>query len=463
MLEDLEVVVVGGGPGGLSAALAAAKAGAQVTLFDAYSQQGGQYYRQPPERMLDQSNAHQRHGQQLIAQVRAAGVRIVTDTLVASASPERKLVCVGPQGTYLAQAKAVIIAAGAYERPVAFPGWTLPGVLLTGGVQALLYQHVLPGKRVLLAGTGPLQLVVAKKLLDAGAHVVAVLEGAYMLEKAILRATAMWGQWGRMIEGAKGIATMLSHGTPYRMGWGLVRAHGETQVTGATIARLDRNWRPIHGTEREVECDTIGIGYGFVPFNALSRTAGAQQQWRPDLGGEVPVRTPYFETSVEGIYAVGDGAGIGGVFMSEMEGEIAGLHAAAALNHGADSAEAQIGRVRARIRAEARFQRLYSDLFTPGPGAYELAEDDTLVCRCEGVTYSKLRQMAKESNGVAQEIKNGARVSMGECQGRMCGHMTMNALAGLTGKPVEEIGQFTPRPPVFPLPVGALAALAEEE
>jgi thioredoxin reductase len=463
MLEQHEVVVVGGGPGGLSAALAAATAGARVTLIDAYSQQGGQYYRQPPPRMLEQSNAHQREGQHLIQRVREAGVRIIPDTLVASASAERKLMCVGPNGSYLAQARALIIAAGAYERPVAFPGWTLPGVLLTGGVQALLYQHVLPGKRVLLAGTGPLQLVVAKKLLDAGASVVAVLEGAYMLEKAILRATAMWGQWERMLEGAKGIQTMLAHGTPYRMGWGLVRAHGTTQVTGATIARLDRNWRVIPGTQREVECDTIGMGYGFVPFNALSRTSGAQQVWRPDLGGEVPVRTLYFETTVEKIYAVGDGAGIDGVHMSEMEGEIAGLHAAAMLGHGKDSLEAKIEPVRRRIHAEARFQRLYSHLFTPGPGVYELAEDDTLVCRCEGVTYGKLREMARDTDGVAQEIKNGARVSMGECQGRMCGHMAMNALAGLTGKSVPEVGAFPQRPPIFPLPVSALAGLAEEE
>ncbi len=463
MSAELEIVVVGGGPGGLSAALAAARAGAQVTLFDAYSQQGGQYYRQPPERMLDQSNAHQKEGRRLIDRTRAAGVQIVTDTLVASADSNRRLLCVGPQGSSLVHAKKVIIAAGAYERPVAFPGWTLPGVLLTGGVQAMLYQHVLPGKRVLLAGTGPLQLVVAKKLLDAGAHVVAVLEGARLLEKAILRATAMWGQWERMIEGGKGIATMLAHGTPYRMGWGIVRAHGEKEVTGATIARLDRNWRPIRGSERDVECDTIGIGFGFVPFNALSRTSGARQAWRPDLGGEVPVRTLYFETSIEGMYAVGDGAGIGGVHMSEMEGEIAGLHAAALLGHGKAQAEAEIARVRARIRAEARFQRLYSDLFTPGPGAYELAEDDTLVCRCEGVTWGKLRAMAQSTDGVAQEIKNGVRVSMGECQGRMCGHMVMNALSGLTGKPVEDVGQFVQRPPVFPLPVRALADLETDE
>jgi len=108
--------------------------------------------------------------------------------------------------------------------------------------------------------------------------------------------------------------------------------------------------------------------------------------------------------------------------------------------YGKDTADEKIRRVRAHIHSEERFQRLYSNLFTPGLGAYELAEEDTLICRCEGVTLKKLRQMAEESTGTSQEIKNGSRVSMGECQGRMCGHMAMNTLARLTGKNVQEIG-----------------------
>lgn len=256
---------------------------------------------------------------------------------------------------------------------------------------------------------------------------------------------------------------MLAHGAPYRLGWGIIRAHGTNEVTGATIAKLDRNWRVIAGTEEKVECDAIALGYGFVPFNALSRTTGARQVWRSDLGGEVPVRTAFFETTIDNIYAVGDGAGIGGVHMTEMEGTIAGIHAAARLGYGKDTAEGKIRRVRARIHSEERFQRLYSTLFTPGPGAYELAEEDTLICRCEGVTLKKMRQIAEGSTGMSQEIKNGSRISMGECQGRMCGHIAMNTLAGLTGKKVEEIGILGQRPPVFPIPIKNLVGLTDEK
>ena len=461
-MEESEIIVIGGGPGGLSAALAAARAGAQVTLIDAYAHPGGQYYHQPPERLAEHSNAHQRQGQKVLSTVKAAGVRIVSETLVSSISPDKTLVCNSPQVAYLQKAKRIIIASGAYEQPLPFPGWTLPGVLMTGGIQTLLHQHVLPGKRVLLTGTGPLQLVVAKNLIQAGAEVVAVLEGNQLIKSSGLRATAMWGQWERMAEGLQSFLTMMTNGVPYQLGWGIVEAHGTNEVTGATIARLDQDWRPVKGTEQEVICDTIGTAYGFVPFNSLSKIAGAQQAWHPELGGEVPIRNEYFETTIPGIYAIGDGAGIGGFWMSEMEGELAGIWAAKQLGHEKQPADVAITHVRSRIRRKNRFQRLYADLFNPGPGAFEMVKDDTIVCRCENITYARLREAILTGDLTPQEIKNDIRTSMGRCQGRVCSRMVLHTLARMSGKTVAEIGMFGVRPPVFPLSIGVLASLDVE-
>lgn len=462
-MEESEIIVIGGGPGGLSAALAAACAGAQVTLMDAYAHPGGQYYHQAPERLKEYSNAHQRRGQEMISKVKAAGVSIVSDTLVSSISSDKTLVCNSPQIAYLRKAKKIIIATGAYEQPLPFPGWTLPGVLMTGGIQTLLHQHVLPGKRVLLTGTGPLQLVVAKNLIQSGAEVVAVLEGNQLIKKAGLRAAAMWGQWERIAEGSQSIFTLMTHGVPYRLGWGIVKAHGTNEVKGATIARLDQDWYPVKGTEREVVCDTIGTAYGFIPFNSLSKIAGAQQDWSPELGGEVPIRNEYFETTIPGIYAVGDGAGIGGFRMSEMEGKLAGVWAAKQLGHEKQPADATISHLRSRIRRENRFQRLYADLFNPGPGAFEMVEDDTIVCRCENITYARLRESILAGDLTPQEIKNDIRTSMGRCQGRVCSYMVLHTLARMSGKTVGEIGMFGVRPPVFPLSISLLASLNVEE
>ena len=462
MGKELDLVVVGSGPGGLSAALEAAEAGVQVTLLDAYPVPGGQYYRQPPERLVSQSTPHQRQGQSLWRKVQAAGVKIDSDTLVWNASPDKSLVYSNAQGSGRVKARAIILASGAYERPVAFPGWTLPGVLMTGGAQALLYQHILPGKRVLLAGTGPLQIVVAKKLLDSGAEVVAVLEGAQLLARGVRHTAALWGQWERLSEGASGMAAMLSKGVPYRLGWGILAAQGAKEVEGATIARLDQDWRPIPGTEKEIACDTICIEYGFVPFNALSKIIGARQIWRPELGGEVPERDAATQTSIPGVYAVGDGAGIGGVRMSLIEGRVAGRAAALLLGCAKGSIQAFLREIRPQMRREQAFQRMYTDLFTPGPGAFELAREDTLVCRCEGVTLEKIRQAVKMGAKSISEVKSITRTGMGECQGRICGPIIMHLVSKFSGTPLAEVGTYSARPPIFPLPLEILSRDANE-
>ena len=160
MTSQAEIVVVGAGPAGLNAALAAAQAGARVTVIDAYALPGGQYYRQPPERPGIEPTHHQRQGKELWQQTLQAGVTFLSDTLVWTIFSNKTLACRGPHGIFQIKPQAVILATGPYERPVAFPGWTLPGVIMTGAAQVLLYQHVLPGQRILLAGTGPLQLLV---------------------------------------------------------------------------------------------------------------------------------------------------------------------------------------------------------------------------------------------------------------------------------------------------------------
>jgi len=462
--EELDIVVVGGGPAGLSAAITAARAGGQVVLFDAYPAPGGQYYRQPPARREGHATGHQKEGRHLWQEALGAGVTIRSGTVVWNGTAEKVLSYTSPEGTGEVKARAVILASGAYEQPVAFPGWTLPGVLTAGGIQTLLYQHVLPGRRVLLAGTGPLQLVVAKKLLDAGVQIAGVLEGSgNMFATGMRGALAMWGQWERMFEGASSIGIMALHRVPYRMGWGLVAVNGSDQVERATIARLDADWRPIRGTEQEVVCDTVGIEYGLTPFSTLSKIMGATQVWRSDLGGEVPVRDDLLQTSVADLYAVGDGAGIGGIRVSLLEGELAGAAAAFALEGDKTQGEKVIGGVLRKLAVERRFQRLYADLFTPGPGVFELATDDTLICRCEGVTLRQVREALALGATALPEVKRMTRCGMGECQGRTCCHQVVHILARECGVTPDAIGGYEVRPPLFPLPVGALAQAAGGE
>ena len=466
MTEQVEIAVVGAGPGGLSAALAAAQAGAQVALIDNNRHPGGQYYRQTARAFRGEPSSHQREGAALLQQVVAAGARIIAETNVWGAFDDKTLALNDGASTTYLQARAIILATGAYDRPVAFPGWTLPGVMTAGAVQTLLKeQRILPGKRFLLAGTGPLQLVLAAELARAGAQVVAVLEGRGGVTPPLLpHAGALWGQWARLSEGMSSWLTLARHRIPYRVGWGIVAAEGAAQVEQATIARLDENWRPIRGSEEKIACDTIGLGYGFIPFNALSRLLGAKKEWRPELGGQVPVRDAQMQTSAPGVYAVGDCAGIGGAMLARVEGQVAGIAAAAQLGHRSenlakvsfDSAQDEPSPGFRALARERRFQQMYAALFTPGAGLYELSRDDTILCRCEEITQAEVRRAIALGADTTNEIKLITRGGMGDCQGRMCAHLIAHFIARETGRSVAQVGMLPPRPPIFPIPITAL-------
>ncbi len=454
MTEQVEIAVVGAGPGGLCAALAAAQAGAQVALIDNNRHPGGQYYRQTAREFRGAPSSHQREGAALLQQAIAAGVRIIAETNVWGAFDDKVLALNDGAATTYLQARAIILATGAYDRPVAFPGWTLPGVMTAGAVQTLIKeQRILAGKRFLLAGTGPLQLVLAAELARAGAQVVAVLEGSRVFPRVLQHAGALWNQWERLSEGLSSWLTLARHRIPYRVGWGIVAAEGAAQVEQATIARLDGNWRPIRGSEEKIACDTIALGYGFVPFNTLSRLLGARQEWRPELGGEVPARDAQMQTSAPGVYAVGDCAGIGGAALARVEGQIAGSAAAAQVGHG--TADAIPARASALAR-ERRFQRMYAALFTPGVGLYELSQDDTILCRCEEITQAEVRHALALGADTTNEVKLITRGGMGDCQGRMCAHLIAHFIARETGRSVAQVGMLPPRPPIFPIPITAL-------
>jgi len=464
MADQVEVAVVGAGPGGLSAALAAAQAGAQVTLIDGYGRPGGQYFRQPAaELRTRQRMRHQREGEALWEKALGAGVRFLPETVVWGAFEGNLLALHGPHTPAHVQARAIILATGAYDRPVAFPGWTLPGVMTAGAAQALLkQQRILAGKRILLAGTGPLQVVLAADLVRAGASVVAILEGSRFFAKVVRQAGALWGQWQRLAEGLGSRLTLLRQGVPFRPGWGIVAAHGTEQVESATIARLDSQWRHIPGSQETLTCDTLCLGYGFIPSNTLSRLLGAKQEWRPELGGEVPWRDIDMQTSVSGVYAVGDGAGVGGGPLAMLEGQIAGIAGAAQTGHGAGEVEKTIRHLAPILARERRFQRMYAALFTPGPGLYEWSRDDTVLCRCEEVTRADVRKALALGADSANEVKAIIRCGMGDCQGRMCSHLVAHCIARETGRPVAEVGLYRPRPPIFPVPVLALDRQLEE-
>ena len=362
-------------------------------------------------------------------------------------------------------ARTLILATGAYDRPIPFPGWTLPGVMTAGGVQSFLKtQGRPPGRRFLLAGTGPLQIAVAAGLVQAGAEVVAILEAARLAWRDVRHAAALWGQWGRLAEGWDYGRTLFAARVPLRLGWAIVEARGDSQVEEAVICRVDDAGQPLPGTSETLAVDTIAIGYGLIPSTELSRLLGCVHEFRPEQGGIVPRRDAEMQTSLPGVYAVGDGAGIGGAELAQIEGRIAALAAARHLGKLSEAAARHaIGREQPGLARQQRFARMLGELFTPGAGLYGLARDDTVVCRCEEVTLGEIRQAVAEGATSANEVKGLTRTGMGNCQGRICGELVARIIAAETtgqrgdAHAIESAGVFTARSPIHPLPLDALA------
>jgi NADPH-dependent 2,4-dienoyl-CoA reductase/sulfur reductase-like enzyme len=463
-VSEPKIVIVGAGPAGMTAAIEAARAGARVTLLDESPRPGGQIYRQldPGFRIASPGALGQDfpRGQALLAEFAsiAPTIEYLPESLVWGLFPEREVAFLLKGESRTIRYDVLIVASGAYDRPVPFPGWTLPGVLTAGGAQRLVKtQRVLPGERILLVGTGPLQLALANQILHAGGRVEAIVEAGWI------------ANWWEMARGAFGQWTLIADACRYL--WGIAKARipllrrhiilearGEGKVEEAVIARVDENWRAIPGTGRTVKTDAVCVGYGFVPSVELTRLAGCEHQYEPRLGGWVPVRNEHMATSVEGVYAAGDCAGVAGSFVALDEGRIAGIAAAQALGClSADAAQARMLPVRDRLVGLRRLRAALDAISMPRVGLYELAKDDTIVCRCEEITLGEIRAVLAMSPDDMNAVKRMTRMGMGSCQGRYCGPALQEIIARERKVLPGDIVPLNPRPPVRPVPIHVLA------
>ncbi|MFF6947402.1 FAD-dependent oxidoreductase [Streptomyces iakyrus] len=442
-----DLAVIGAGPAGLAAALAASARGVRVTLLDAATQPGGQFYRQPAAQLGAGRPEALHHGWRTWERLRdglaASAVRVLTDHHVwcVERTPAGFTVhaLLGPEQEEPVEvhARAVLLATGGYEQVLPFPGWTLPGVVTAGGAQAMLKGGlVVPGRRAVVAGAGPLLLPVATGLAAAGVEVAALVESTDPKRLARHAPTLA----GKLPEAAGYAAGLLRHRVPVLTRHTVVRAHGEDRLTGVTVAALDADGHVRPGTARHLPCDTLAAGHGMLPHTDLAESLGCRLD-----GLSVAVDTEQ-RTDVPGVWAAGEATGIGGAALSLAEGHIAGCSAAAHL-HGTAPGPAP-----AALRARTALQRSAAALdsaYAPPAHWPEQITDDTVVCRCEEVTAGSVREALALGAGDERTVKLLTRAGMGWCQGRMCS----TAIAGLAGcapTPAK-------RPFARPVPLGVLA------
>ncbi|MFG1907674.1 FAD-dependent oxidoreductase [Kribbella sp. NPDC048928] len=485
-----EVVVVGAGPAGIAAALAAADGGADVLLVDNGRALGGQYNRQlatefaahRPDRLQHEWKSFAAQRDRLVAH---QGITYLPDTSIWALEDQRLWAQTGPADSsgrqpFPIDAKAIVLATGAYDRVVPFPGWDLPGVYTAGAAQALAKgQRIAVGHRVLVAGTGPFLLPVAESLIGVGAHVVALLEANSLKTVRKGWSTDPMVAPSKLKEAVGYGALLARHRVPLRHGWTVIAAHGAARVEAATLARLDENWHPIPGSERRVEVDALCVGFGFTANLELAVAARCNLTTGPDGGPAVSVDADQ-QTSTPGVFAAGELTGIGGAALSTAEGTLAGTAAAAhirtaahdtptAAHHTRTAADHTRTATRSAGTPEAGWDREVRGVVDKGrrfavalAAAYPVRDGwqswstaETLVCRCEEVTRGEL-EGAAEARGLAdgRAMKLSSRAGLGMCQGRVCSRTVAALLAGPGDVPVPSMK----RPIAVPVRLRDLAA-----
>jgi D-hydroxyproline dehydrogenase subunit alpha len=424
-LVEADVVVVGAGPAGIAAATAAAGGGREVVVLDESPREGGQVWRHRTPHALP------REARQRIERFRGSGARIVHAASVV-ASPEAGLLLAERDGTEPNGAEldggplrvrwreGLVLAVGARERFLPFPGWTLPGVVGVGGAQALIKAGMdVRGLRATVAGSGPLLLPVAALLAKGGARIPIVAEQASARRVAAF-ALGLLSTPGKLADALR-YRTAFA-GTPYRTGWWVRAASGAGRVREVTLTDGSRD--VTH------PCDLLAVGYGLVPATELPRALGCE------AGPDGVVVDPWQETTVSGVFCAGEPTGVAGVGAAVLEGRIAGLAATG-------RRDASRALLRRRDR-ERRFARRLGEAFRLRDALRDTCTPDTLLCRCEDVEAGRVEEAVP-----ARRAKLETRCGMGPCQGRVCGP----AGAFLLGWDADSV-----RPPVIPARLDTLVA-----
>lgn len=325
-MKRYDLIIVGAGPSGLSAAIEAAKRGLNVVVFDENAKPGGQLFKQIHK--FFGSKEHKAKirgyviGQQLLEEASKAGVEVKLNATVIGMYMDKEIVVRIDEEIYHYKADAIIIATGAAENMVTFDGWTLPGVIGAGAAQTMMNLYgIKPGSKVLMLGSGNVGLVVSFQLLQAGCEVVALVDAAPRI-----------GGYG--VHAAK----VARCGVPFYLSHTIVKAEGTDCVTGVTIAEVDDKFKFIPGTEKHFDVDTICLAVGLSPMSQLLKMAGCEMEDNPKRGGQVPICDERGETSIPGIFVAGDVSGIEEASSAMIEGRIAGITAAEYLGY-IDTAE----------------------------------------------------------------------------------------------------------------------------
>jgi len=453
-----QVVIVGAGPAGLSAARLLVSIGARVLLIDSGERPGGQYWRHGANSSLPEKHDELR----IIADPNVEylpGTNVWTATYLNGISTLHLLI--DRNRERMVKTRMLILATGAYDRSLPFPGWDTPGVMTAGGVQALLKgQSTLAGKEFVVAGTGPFLLPVAVGLITAGAKVNAIVEAStptVWLTKlgGLTRTDGKIGDFATFQKIIMKSKVKMHHGSA------VVAAHGADSLERVTVAKIDRQFKIKRGSQKQIACDVLAVGWGFTPDLSLAEALGARNRIEPRDGSLVVDVDIHQATSLPGVYAAGESTGIGGSGLALTEGRIAAIALARdfSLIDSVTSKELMVGLGEKR-RKQQSFANALLDVYRVSNGWTTWLKPDTILCRCEETTVGDIREsISGLAVSDARNAKLLTRAGMGLCQGRVCGRAVSELVADECGREVslKELRGGAKRPVITPIPLGLLA------
>ncbi len=440
------LAVVGAGPAGLGAAIAARMANLDVIVIDDQLEPGGQIWRSAGSASLEHAKSlgeDYRIGRERVQQFLNSGAEHLAEHTVWQVEIEDDrpiLYCAGPKGTRVIRPEQVLVATGAVERPFPIPGWTLPGVMTAGALQILLKSARLCSDSAVLAGTGPLLWLLASQMIEAGFPPLAIVETvaapSYLAAAKYLPVAL--NNPAPLLKGIGLMSRVFRAGVPVYRGASNLRIDGDLRAR----ALMFENWR---GATTRIEAETIGLHCGVVPNQQVSRLLRLPHVWDAKQRSFAPERDLELKAAPR-LFIAGDGAGIAGADAAWIEGQMVGNIAA-----GLD-----VSKLSQRLATLKSGRNFLDRLYLP-PKQLRRPANETVVCRCENVTAGRIREAVRDSAAGPNQVKFMLRAGMGPCQGRVCGLAVSEIVADTLGKDMDRPGYFRIRPPLKPLPLSMIA------
>ena len=456
-VKKVDLVVLGAGPAGVAAANVASKEGAEVVIIDENSSAGGQIYRAPPNEFQPQNSFKSdefREGEKQRNILENSNLTALFKHRVWSVSSDLVVSTVGPNGLSSWHARSLIIANGALERIIPFPGWTIPGVIgLAASTILLKSQYVLPGQSTVVAGCGPLLIAVANGIIKSGGKVSAIIDLNSKSDwiKAFPR---FFSRPDQLFKGVSWFANIMKAGIKLYGGHAVTNTKQVDNVLKISIAPINSAGSILDSKNQKiVEGDCLAIGHGLFPSTEITRLLKAKHIYDPLKGGWVPLIDDDFRSSIPGVYIAGDATGISGAFSAVQKGRIAGMAAVRDLNvMSSQKYKAKIKSELIILKKNENFGKAAVRLMKFRPELIQTITSETIVCRCEDVFRSEIDEAIESGARDLNQLKAWTRCGMGPCQGRTCSEAIEDILASKVGSR-ELAGQWTGRTPLRPVPI----------